>query len=199
MTITKVSDVFGYVLEHGEFTETILFAEEEIPELKAEEREAVSAVLKHVEASYVGLLAECRQAFLDLAKGTGLDANRKTLESNESRPATIWKRGNIQVPLLIGSSWVAWVTFGLWPTSESGRPIKLGGHITTQKKRFAELVEVLRERKPKVELRPVWSGHAVESILPKEGDAFRAIAEEMARRTVPIAVDLFAALTKKKE
>ena len=197
MTITKVSDAFAYILEHGEFTETILFAEKEIPELKAAEREAVAAVFKHVEASYVGLLSECRQAFLDLAKGTGLDTNRKTLESNESRPPTIWKRGSVQVPLLIGSSWVAWVAFGLWPTSEKDRPIKLGGHITTQKRRFPELVAVLRQRE--VELRPVWSGHAVESILPKEGDTFRAVADEMARRTVPIAVDLFAALTTKKE
>jgi hypothetical protein len=197
MSITKVSDAFAFVLEQGEFTETILFAKDEIPELKADERDAVAAVLKHVEASYVSLLSECRQAFLDLAQGTALDANRKILESNESRPSTIWNRGAVQVPLLIGNSWVAWVGFGLWPTSEKGRPIKLGGHITTQKKRFAELAEVLRQRK--VEVRPVWSGHGVEPVLPKEGETFRTLAEEMAKRTVPIAADLYAALTKKKE
>ena len=42
---------------------------------------------------------------------------------------------------------LTWVTFGLWPTSDAGRPIKLGGHITTQKRRFAELQEVLIKRK----------------------------------------------------
>jgi hypothetical protein len=192
MSITKVSDVFAFILENGEFTDTILYAKDEIPELKPEERAAADAVLKHIEPCYVALLSACRRAFLDGARGTALDANRKVLERNESRPATIWSRGTVEVPLLIGSSWVAWVTFGLWSTTDPGRPIKLGGHITTQKRRFGVLQEVLRTRN--VALRAVWSGHAVDAILPKEGEAFRAIADEMAKRTVPIAADLFALL-----
>ena len=195
--ITKVSDVFAFVLENGEFTETILFAEgDEIEELKPEERAAADAVLRHTEASYVGLLSECRQAFLDMAKGSPLDANRRTLEANKSRPSTIWDRGMTQVPLLVGKSWTAWVNLVLWSTSEAGRPIKLGAHITTQKRRYPALQAVLQARD--VKLRPVWSGHGVEPISPREGQSFREIAEEMARRTVPIAADLYVALTTAK-
>jgi hypothetical protein len=195
--ITRVSDVFAFVLENGEFTEAILFAEgDEIEELKPEERAAADAVLRHVDASYVGLLTECRQAFLDAAKGSALDANRKTLEANKSRPSTIWDRGMTQVPLLIEKSWTAWVSFVLLPSADDGRPIKLGGHITTQRRRYPLLQRVLDAHG--IKLRPVWSGHGVEPVLPKEGQSFRDLAEEMARRTVPIAIDLYVALTAQK-
>jgi hypothetical protein len=192
--LAKVTDVFAFVLANGEFTETILFAEgDEIEQLKPDERAAADAVLKHVEASHVGLLSECRQAFLDAAKGTALDTARKTLEANKSRPATIWDRGMTQVPLLIVKSWVACVNFGLWPTQEEGRPIKLGGHIWTQQRHLAELMRVVEARA--IPFRAVSGGHGVEPILPKEGQSFRELAEEMARRTVPIAADLYADLT----
>ena len=121
MKIEKVTEALAFVLANGEFTETILYEEEDIAELKPEERVAADTVLKHVEGSYVALLSECRKAFLDVAKGTSLDANRKVLEANESRSTTIWKRRSIQVPLLIASSWVAWV-------SVVTRKQKLGEH-----------------------------------------------------------------------
>ncbi len=191
--ITKITDVFAFVLANGEFTETILFAEgDEIEQLKPEERAAADAVLKHVEASYIALLSECRQAFLDAARGTALDGNRKTLEANKSRPGTIWDRGMTQVPLLVAKSWIAWVNFGLWATQDEGQPIKLGGHISTQRRRVAELQDVLAARG--IPFRLVWGGHGVEPILPKEGQSLREVAEEMARRTVPIAADLYAKL-----
>ncbi len=192
--ITKVTDVFAFVLANGEFTDTILFAEgDEIEQLKPEERAAAEAVLKHVEASYIALLSECRQAFLDAAKGTALDANRKTLEANKSRPGTIWDSGMTQVPLLVAKSWVAWVNFGLWTTQDEGQPIKLSGLISTQQRRLAELQSVVVARGGP--FRHVRDGHAVEPILPKEGQSFREIADDMARRTVPIAADLYAKLS----
>lgn len=195
MSISKVTDTFAFVLENGEFTESILYSEDEIEQLKPEEKRAIDVVLKHVEASYVALLSECRRAFSDLARTTPLDANRATLQLNQSRSNTLWKRGMTHIPLLIQRSWVAWVSFGLWATSEAGRPIKLGAHIGTQARVFQELEEALRARG--AALNAIANAHAVEGILPKEGQTFRELGDEIAKRALPIASDLYVRLASK--
>ena len=132
---------------------------------------------------------------MDLARNSPLEENRATLEQNQSRSKTIWDRGMTQVPLLIRRSWVAWVSFGLWTTSEEGRPIKLAAHIGTQTRVFSELEEVLRSRG--AALNAVGSAHALEGILPREGQSFRELADEIAKQALPIASGLYVRLTTK--
>jgi hypothetical protein len=192
--IEKVTDAFAFILENGEFTETILFADDEIEELKPDERAAIKAVLVHVEACYVDLLSECRRAFLECAKGSPLAAIQKTLSKNESQPQTIWKRAMVHVPLVIRSSWVAWVSFGLWPNSDPKQSIRLGAHITTQRKFLPDLQDAVKASG--AEFRAVPSGHAVDMILPKEGQAFHQLALDIASRTLPIAVELWKRIEK---
>lgn len=83
MSVETVSDVFAFILEQGDLTDTVLFSEQEIPELKPEERGAIEAVSQHVKESYVGLLFACREALLATAAGW---PNRPMLEKNKSRP-----------------------------------------------------------------------------------------------------------------
>lgn len=182
MSTNCVSDVFAFVLEHGDFSETILFSEEEIPELKPEERRAVDAVSQHVKYSYVALLLACRDALLVTAATW---KNRHILERNKSRPDTIWNRSNIQMPLLIRRSWVAWVTFGLWNTSEPGRPIKLFADVATQRRHFAILADVANEMGG--DLRSAECVCRMGRILPKQGDSFSQIASELANVVWPVA------------
>lgn len=85
------------------------------------------------------------------------------------------------------------MNFGLWATQDDGQPIKLGGHVWTQQRHIADLQRVVTARS--IPFRAVPGGHGVEPILPKEGQSFRQLAEDVAGRTVPIAADLYAALT----
>lgn len=192
MSVESVTETFAFVLKNGEFTESILFAEEEIEELKPEERAAIESVQKHVQACYVGLLSECRLAFLDAAGASPLQANRKVLEQNKSRPSTLWNRGMTHVPIVIRSSWVAWTTFGLWHTSNPDRAIEISAHVTTQNRFIPALHDAVRACGQT--LRLVGSAHDVGGVVPKEGQTYRELAESLAARALPVAVELYARL-----
>ena len=128
--LDRVSDVFAFVAKHAEFTTGILFAEDEVPEIRPEEREAIRAVMDHVRASYVGLLQRCRDDMVARAKGD--DAFVATMERNWNRDDSIWEHGRVDVPLLIGASYVEVAYF--WIDRESHRPgvLNLVGEIWTQ-------------------------------------------------------------------
>jgi hypothetical protein len=190
VSIEVVSKAFAFVLENGELTESILFATEEIPELKPEEREAIELVTPHVRDSYVDLLLACRQAFLSAA---GDAKNRATLEKNKSRRDTIWERTSTDVPLLIRNAWEAWVTFALWKTAEDGNPIKLFANIRTQRRHFPLLSTFAQERN--LDLRNAECSCRLGRILPKEGDSFAKLASQLAAEAWPIASELYDRIT----
>ena len=186
MSIEVVSKAFAFVLENGELTESILFATEEIPELKPEEREAIELVTPHIKDSYVDLLLACRKAFLDAA---GDAKNRATLERNKNRPDTIWERTATDLPLLIRNAWEAWVVFALWRTSEDGNPIKLFANIRTQRRHFPLLSALAQEKK--LDIRNAECSCRLGRILPKEGDSFAKLASDLAAVAWPVASELY--------
>jgi len=188
MSVDAVSKVFEFVLANGEFTESVLFSTEEIPELKQEEREAIKVVTPHIRDSYVDLLTSCRQAFLDAAGATA--KNRSTMERNENRPDTIWERTYTEIPLVIRSAWEARVQFGLWScTSESGRPIKLFANIHTQARHFSILRALAQERK--LDLRPAERSCRMGRIALAEGDSFAKVSSDLATQVWPVTSELY--------
>src|SRR5262249_18520904 len=77
-TPDRVSDVLAFVAKHAEFTNTILFAKDVVPEIRQDETKAIAAVMGHVKSSYVALLSRCRDDLTAHAHG---DASlRATME-----------------------------------------------------------------------------------------------------------------------
>lgn len=89
------------------------------------------------------------------------------------------------MPLLIRKSWEARVTFGLYNTTETNRPIKLFADVATQRRHFGVLADLSHERN--LPLRPAECAIRMGRILPKQGDSFATIAASLAKDVWPVA------------
>jgi len=187
MTVEVVTDVFEFVAAKAEFTKSILFAHSEVPEIRDDEREAIAAVLAHVEASYLGILNTCRDNMFNRA-----DAElQATMKRNWNRDTSIWARGRVELPLLIQASYVAVAYF--WIDDEPSRPgcLSLVGELWAQARKREPLLKL--PAKAPVFFTPGENLRVLASEL-KTGKRFTDLAEEVVDPLWPLAVDLRAAL-----
>jgi hypothetical protein len=192
MTMDKVTEALAFVLENAEFTNAILFAEPLPPDLKPEERAAVQTILRETETSYIALLSECRRAFLQLARTTVLEENWALIGGYEQRSSTMWKSGMVQVPLLLKkTSWLAWVSFGIFTDSEQ-KTFRLCADLTTQARHFATLENVLQAAGTR--MNPIGAAHRIGGRTLAKDDSFQSHAEALANEVTPLAASLYAAL-----
>jgi len=191
----KVSDVFAFVAKHAEFTTGILFAKDEVPEIRPEEREAIGAVIGHVQASYVALLSRCRDDIL--ARAQGDDAFVATIERNWNRDDSLWDRGRVDVPLLIEASYVDVAYF--WIDQESHRPgvLNLVGEIWTQARRRDALRRVAAQCKEPLFMSSTGNLRMLAPEL-KEGALFADLSRTLVDALWPRLVDIRTALMKKE-
>lgn len=99
----SVSKLAAFVFANGTMAEEILFRnldeEGEVPGLSAEEREAMNRVIPQLRATWIGILAACRQAALRLA----LDHPAvETLRSRKTQANKMWENGEVIMPLVAG-------------------------------------------------------------------------------------------------
>lgn len=132
MTITKITDVAAFAAKHAEFANTILFSEDEVPEVLPAEREGVDAAREHLLDVIVALLKSCREELWSRAAGTQA---RAMMEKNKNRDSSIRSRKRVDMGVLIESSYVE--TVYLWVDEEPTRPgvLSLVGEVGVQSKR----------------------------------------------------------------
>ena len=117
---SSVSKIFAFVCDNAEFTNSIVFADSEVPEIRPEERSAIASVERHLRDSYVSLLSACRDAFYERA-GTEL---QKTMGKNWNRDDSIWERGRVELPMLIESSYVEVASHVDWSRAKQARTLE---------------------------------------------------------------------------
>jgi hypothetical protein len=101
--MTEVSDTFAFVLGHGATADEILFHDDDdgpIPGLTEEEREAIAGIEPHLEASWIGVLTACREAFWREANGHAVEAATKT---RKTQRAKMFEHEEVNVPLIAGA------------------------------------------------------------------------------------------------
>jgi hypothetical protein len=99
--IDRVSDIFGFVLEHGPLADEILFSEPPLPGLTEAEREAIAKVQRHLEQSWIGLLSACREALWAVAAGHPC---AEAMQQQRVRPLAMYERRSFHVWLVSGQA-----------------------------------------------------------------------------------------------
>jgi hypothetical protein len=191
MSIETVSDVVAFVTRNAEFTNSILFADSEVPEIEPDERDAIAAVLDHVRLSFVGILTACRHQMFRKIVDWDFEC---TAERNWNRDSSIWTRKKVELPLVIDASYVAVAYFWIGDDelAPTGR-LSLSGELWCQVRKQAALQQmastvtepVFLSRKSTLQVRP---------IEITEGESFAALANSVVEPLWPLAVDLRAAL-----
>jgi hypothetical protein len=188
MAITDVSEAFAFVARHGEFTKAILFAEDEVPEIQPQEREAIQAVYGHARDSYVGLLGCCR----DILHERGDSGFQKVMERNWNRASSLWDRAYVEVPLHIESAYVFACYFYI--NEEPSRPgvLSLYGDLWMQTRRSAPLFERGAQAGPP--LIQTTTGYRVLAPELTQGLRFEDLATNLVEVLWPVIVDVRARL-----
>jgi hypothetical protein len=122
----RVDEVFAFVCEHAEFTESILWEggaseddwdEEEFSERR--ERTALAAVFGHIWECHVELLRRCRAALREK------DKRSRVFAPYNAQDATIWDKSGVSLDLTGGAGeWRAW----LWVNIEENEQLAPGTH-----------------------------------------------------------------------
>jgi hypothetical protein len=190
MTLDTVSDILAFVCANSEFTKSILFAEEEVPEIREAERSAIAAVQDHVRQSYLGLLGACRAEMV--ARATSDHELSSTMNRNWNRDDSVWRRRRVELPLLIQASYVEVAYFWIdeEPTKKGG--LCLVGELWVQARRRGALEEVAMGAAPPVFLTPGKNLRIVREI--SAGTKFAELAREVVEPLWPLAVDIRARL-----
>jgi|GEM_PF-6692805 len=190
MTLETVSDIFAFVCNNAEFTNSVLFAESEVPEIRQDERDAIRSVERHLRESYIALLNACRDDMFERADGE----LKATMRRNWNRDDSIWERRRVELPLLIESSYVeiayAWV--GNEPT-KPGR-LSLVSEIWVQTRRRDALVGVDTRLVPQVVITPDKELRVIAKIT--EGARFKDMARSVIDPLWPFAIDVRANLLR---
>jgi hypothetical protein len=190
MTLETVSDIFAFVCKNADFTNSILFAETEVPEIRPEERDAIGSVERHLRESYVGLLNACRDDMYARAD----DELKATMGRNWNRDDSIWERGRVELPLLIESSYVE-IAYA-WIGEEETRlgQLSLVSEIWVQKRRRGALCDVESRLVNPVVITPDKKLRVIADIT--EGARFQELARSVVAPLWPFAIDVRSALLR---
>jgi hypothetical protein len=166
-----------------------------VPEIHPEEQDAIAAVMDHLRASYVGLLKQCRNDMCQRAiDEPDLHA---TMKQNWNRDDSIWKRGYIDLPLLIESSYVERAYFWIDEVPERKGTWSLVGDLSVQARRRQPLLE-LGENPPS----PVMlteDGRLRVIVDLHEGAKFEDLAKLLVDPLWPLAISLREALRPQRK
>jgi len=100
----EVSKVAAFVMENGSIAEQVLFGEDELPGLTSEEQNAIDKVQSHLEETWVALLSTFRTSLWALLDGEG-HPFAITAKMTKNRSTTIWAKKQVEMPLVVNSSW----------------------------------------------------------------------------------------------
>lgn len=189
MSVDPVSDVFAFVCQHADFSNSILFSETDVPEIEADERDAIAKVGSHIEKSYVTLLKKCRENMFERADA----AWQATMQQNWNRDRSIWDRGRAELPLF--PKYVAVAYF--WIGEEPSRPghLSLVGELCTQVRRQSALAKL--SAVPPVFVAPSGNLRVVQAIA--EGVRYAELATAIVDPLWPLAVQLRSILQTEVE
>jgi hypothetical protein len=198
MAIDTVSDVFAFVAQNAEFTNAVILADTDVPEIRPDERDAIRAAVDHVRESYVRLLNQCREDMYQRANDD--PALRATMERNWNRDASIWERGWIDLPLLIEASYVERAYFWIGEVPERKGALSLVGELWVQarrRERLRELGNIERSKQnPPSRVMLTEDDERLRFIGDelRIGAKFADLARPMVDALWPLAVDLRASL-----
>ncbi len=191
--VERVSDIAAFVFAHGDEAEEIVFGEEDIGVLSAEENDAIDRAHAHTLDTIEAILVATRDAFAEKVKG---HACAKNLKRGRTRRSTMRKNRSVGMPLVLGDA-SASITMATWGRATMGIHIGMWTHA-----RHVQAVE-RAVKNAHLDLQ-VWQNdagnHFVTAPVPVAGESIDDVAERvgsiMAQLARPI-VD--AVLANKKE
>lgn len=182
--ITAVSKAFRFALEHKEFGDAVLFADELPTELLEEERAAIEKVRAHVDDAVPDLLYACRDDLLNRFKPPLLDL----LKQNKPQRKKLVDKWFFFVAVRTQGQYsdvIAQIDVGIGPHPKGEDRYVLFAAATVRTKLQEALKATARERGVDLahgQVRCVITG---DGICPSEGELFSVIAKNLGDAVEP--------------